>query len=113
VIEAGITGFIPQYVIRAPGYFARVDLANPLLRIAIEADSFAHHGTRESLRRDCRRYTSLAANGWLLLRYTWEDVMLDDFWVGDSLNRTIAGSAARRGRISSQAESLEIGAAHA
>ncbi|QNE22436.1 hypothetical protein F1D05_36740 [Kribbella qitaiheensis] len=96
VIEAGITGFIPQYVIRGPGFFARVDLGNPLLRIAIEADSFTHHATREALRRDCRRYTSLAANGWLLLRYSWEDVILDDSWVGDSLDRTITGSAARQ-----------------
>jgi len=96
VIEAGITGFIPQYVIRGRDFFARVDLANPLLRIAIEADSFAHHATREALRNDCRRYTSLAANGWLLLRYSWEDVILDDSWVGDSLDRTITGSAARQ-----------------
>lgn len=95
VIEAGITGFIPQYVVRDPDFFARVDLGNPLLRIAIEADSFAHHGTRESLRKDCRRYTSLAANGWLLLRYSWEDVILDDSWVGESLKRTITGSALR------------------
>ncbi len=103
VIDAGITGFIPQYVVRGPGFYARVDLADPLLRIAIEADSFAHHGTRESLRRDCRRYTSLAANGWLLLRYSWEDVMLDEFWVGDSLNRAVTGSADRHALVNAAA----------
>ncbi|WP_112248861.1 hypothetical protein [Kribbella monticola] len=94
VIDAGVSGFIPQYEVRGRAFFARVDLGNPLLRIAIEADSFAHHATRDSLRRDCRRYTSLAAEGWLLLRYSWEDVMLDDAWVGDSLGRTISGSRA-------------------
>jgi len=99
VIDAGITGFVPQYVVRGPGFYARVDLADPLLRIAIEADSFAHHGTRASLRRDCRRYTSLAANGWLLLRYSWEDVILDESWVGDSLSRAIAGSAGRQALV--------------
>jgi very-short-patch-repair endonuclease len=103
VIEAGIGGFVPQYVVRGPGLFARVDLADPLLRIAIEADSFAHHGTRGSLRKDCRRYTGLAANGWLLLRYCWEDVILDESWVGDTLRRAIEGSAARQLRIKTAA----------
>jgi very-short-patch-repair endonuclease len=103
VIEAGITGFVPQYVVRGLDFFARVDLADPRLRIAIEADSFAHHGTRDSLRKDCRRYTCLAASGWRLLRYSWEDVMLDDRWVGDSLQRTISGSADRSAFVKSAA----------
>lgn len=85
VIEAGIGGFVPQYRISGQSFAARVDLGNPLLRIAIEADSFAFHGTRGALRRDCRRYVNLAMCGWLLLRYSWEDVMLDEGWVGESL----------------------------
>jgi very-short-patch-repair endonuclease len=96
VIEAGFTGFVPQYKIRGGGFSARVDLANPLLRIVVEADSFAHHGTRAALRRDCRRYVGLAMRGWLLLRYSWEDVMLDRSWVGESLGAVIAGLAGRQ-----------------
>lgn len=96
VIEAGFTGFIPQYNISGDGFSARVDLANPFLRIVLEADSFAHHGTRGALRRDCRRYVNLAMRGWLLLRYSWEDVILDDDWVGESLGAVIAGRAARQ-----------------
>ncbi|MDX6241234.1 MAG: hypothetical protein QOG10_6058 [Kribbellaceae bacterium] len=85
LIEAGITGFIPQYTISGQGFSARVDLANPQLRIVLEADSFAFHGTRAALRKDCRRHVNLAMCGWLLLRYSWEDVMLDDDWVSESL----------------------------
>lgn len=44
------------------------------------------------IRRDCRRYVELAIRGWLLLRYSWEDVILDDAWVGTSL-----AAAVRRG----------------
>lgn len=85
VLDAGFTGFVPQYRIRDRSFYARVDLADPLLRIVLEADSFAHHGTRAALRRDCRRYVDLAIRGWLLLRYSWEDVILDETWVGTSL----------------------------
>jgi very-short-patch-repair endonuclease len=97
LIEAGITGFIPQYTISGDrGFTARVDLANPQLRIVLEADSFAFHGTRAALRKDCRRHVNLAMCGWLLLRYSWEDVMLDDDWVGESLTAIRGARAPRR-----------------
>jgi very-short-patch-repair endonuclease len=97
LIEAGITGFIPQYRISGDrGFTARVDLANPELRIVLEADSFAFHGTRSALRKDCRRHVNLAMCGWLLLRYSWEDVMLDDDWVGESLTAIRGVRAPRR-----------------
>jgi very-short-patch-repair endonuclease len=90
VLGAGFTGFVPQYRIRDRSFYARVDLADPTLRIVLEADSFAHHGTRQALRKDCRRYVELAIRGWILLRYSWEDVILDEPWVGTSLNALIA-----------------------
>jgi len=92
VMEAGIGGFVPQYKVKMKGFAARVDLGNPSRKIAVEADSFAHHGTRAALRTDCRRYVSLAMCGWLLLRYSWEDVMLDDDWVGESLTTVVDGT---------------------
>ena len=53
----------------------RVDLADVVRRIVIEADSFEHHGTRGALVRDCDRYNELVAAGWLVLRVPWEDAM--------------------------------------
>ncbi|HEY0694315.1 MAG TPA: DUF559 domain-containing protein [Kribbella sp.] len=91
LIEADITGFIPQHTISGQGSSARVDLANPQLRIVLEADSFAFHGTRPALRKDCRRHVNLAMCGWLLLRYFWEDVILNQDRVGESLDAVIRG----------------------
>ncbi|WP_433011931.1 type IV toxin-antitoxin system AbiEi family antitoxin domain-containing protein [Kribbella sp. CA-294648] len=87
LLEAGIDGFVPQWVIQDETFSARVDLADPVLELALEADSFAHHGTRAALARDCRRHTQLTVRGWRLLRFSWEDVMLDPGWVVDAVRR--------------------------
>lgn len=87
LLEAGIDGFVPQWVIQDETFSARVDLADPVLKLALEADSFAHHGTRAALARDCRRHTQLTIRGWRLLRFSWEDVMLDPEWVVDAVRR--------------------------
>lgn len=91
VIDAGFAGFVPQYQIRGRGFAARVDLADPVLRIVLEADSFAFHGTRKALHKDCRRYVGLAMCGWIFLRYSWEDVVLHEGWVGESLRTVVDG----------------------
>lgn len=103
VLDAGFTGFVPQTVIADDGYFARVDLAEQTRRIAVEADSFAHHASREALARDCRRYTNLAIRGWTLLRFSWEDVILDDHWVGFSLQQMMRGRPGPHGVLQSAA----------
>lgn len=65
----------PQVDIWGSGFIGRVDLADERLRIVIEADSFAWHGGRDQLASDCRRYNALVVHGWLVLRFSWEDVM--------------------------------------
>ena len=50
-------------------------------RLVLEADSFEWHGKRAALRRDCRRYNAIVAAGWVLLRFSWEDVMHDPDYV--------------------------------
>ncbi|WP_426242193.1 endonuclease domain-containing protein [Nocardioides sp. LHG3406-4] len=67
----------PQVPIRDGRFLGRPDLVDARLRMAIEADSFEWHGGRTALVRDARRYNALAVAGWLVLRFTWEDVMLD------------------------------------
>ena len=59
----------------------RPDLVDRRLHIVLEADSFEWHGDRAALRRDARRYDLLVANGWTVLRFSWEDVMHDQDWV--------------------------------
>ncbi len=81
LVEGGITQFVPQYQVRIGDFSARVDLGDPVSRVALEADSFAFHGSRQALGQDCRRYDELVRGGWLVLRFTWEDVMFDQEWV--------------------------------
>jgi very-short-patch-repair endonuclease len=81
LLDARICCFTPQIEIRDTSFFARVDLGDPLHRIALEADSFEHHGSPAALARDCRRYDELTVRGWLVLRFAWEQVMFDRSWV--------------------------------
>jgi very-short-patch-repair endonuclease len=71
----------PQLQIAEPGLFAIVDLGSEELRLAVEADGFEHHGTRQGLRKDCRRHTELAVFDWSSLRFAFEDVMGEPMWV--------------------------------
>lgn len=91
-IEAGGC-FEAQHRVRYDDFYARVDLGDGDLEIVLEAESFEFHGDQAALRRDCRRYTELGARGWLVLRFTWEQVMFDQDWV-----RRMIGKAVRRRR---------------
>jgi very-short-patch-repair endonuclease len=71
----------PQLEVSASGLFAVVDLGSEELRLAVEADGFEHHGTRQGLRKDCRRHTEMAVFDWSSLRFAFEDVMFEQPWV--------------------------------
>ena len=66
----------PQVPVFAADFLGRPDLVDEDLRIIIEADSFAWHGDRHALHRDALRYNAFVAHGWLVLRFSWEEVML-------------------------------------
>ena len=78
-IALGVPGLVvePQTRIRYDGFFARVDLADEGLRIVLEADSHEFHTERKAFDRDCRRYNGLVTRDWLVLRFTWEQVMFE------------------------------------
>jgi very-short-patch-repair endonuclease len=80
----------PQFQVAEPGLFATVDLADPVRKIALEAEGFEFHGTRAGLERDCRRYTELTIYGWRVLRYTWHDVMFRPAWVRWTIETLLA-----------------------
>lgn len=71
----------PQVVISSPRVWARPDLVDVERRIVVECESYEWHGDRKAFRRDCRRYTLLVADGWWVIRFTWEDVMFEPDWV--------------------------------
>lgn len=72
------------------GRTARVDLLDQRLGIVIECESLAHHGTKEALVRDVRRYTDLARLGFVVVRFTWGQVMRDPDYVRQALVDVVA-----------------------
>jgi very-short-patch-repair endonuclease len=86
----------PQHRIRYDDFYARVDLPDDALDIVLEADSFEFHGERAAMSRDCERYDELVARGWLVLRFTWEQVMLRPLWVAGVIERTVRRRRAER-----------------
>lgn len=60
---------------------AEIDFACEGLLIAIEVDGRAHHSDRRSFERDRARQNSLTLRGWLVLRFTWEQITRDPEWV--------------------------------
>lgn len=65
----------PQAEIVARDMVFHPDLVDERRRVAIEADSFEFHTSQEAHARDCVRYTALTVAGWLVLRFTWHQVM--------------------------------------
>jgi very-short-patch-repair endonuclease len=58
------------------GRIIRVDFAWPPCRFGLEADGAETHGNRRALVYDLRRQNLLVGDGWVILRFTWEDVHL-------------------------------------
>jgi very-short-patch-repair endonuclease len=86
----------PQSPLYGAGFLGRPDLVDRTLGIVLEADSFEWHGDRHALKRDARRYNLFAVNGWLVLRFTWEDVMLHPDDVRAVLVAAVAERTERR-----------------
>lgn len=85
-----VAGLEVEPQVSIPG-IGRVDLADRHLRIVIECDSFEFHSDRDALRKDIRRYTEAARRGWVVLRFTWEQVMSDQDYV-----RSVLADVVRR-----------------
>jgi very-short-patch-repair endonuclease len=63
-----------QYRVDLPGGPVRLDAAWPELKIAVEFDGAAFHGSPGARERDLRRDAALAALGWVVLRVGYRDV---------------------------------------
>jgi very-short-patch-repair endonuclease len=73
----------------------RCDLVDEQLRIVAEADSFEWHGKRAALRRDANRYNELVVADWMVLRFSWEDVMGEPKQVRQTLEQAVATAQLR------------------
>jgi very-short-patch-repair endonuclease len=60
-----------QLRVSLPRGHAVLDVAWPEARLAVELDGAAFHGSPEQRERDLRRDAALAAQGWLVLRFSY------------------------------------------
>lgn len=73
--RSGTGPWTPNLTVRGPqGEIAEIDFAHEGLRIAIEVDGRAFHSDRRSFERDRERQNWISLNGWLVLRFTWEQI---------------------------------------
>lgn len=74
--RSGTGPWIPNHPIRdaAGRVTAEIDFAHVGLRIAIEVDGRAFHSDRRSFEHDRWRQNALSVGGWLVLRFTWEQI---------------------------------------
>jgi Protein of unknown function (DUF559) len=89
-------GLVPeelQYaVMDDSGYVVAVgDLVWPSRRLIVEADGRLVHATPEALYHDRRRQNELAARGWTVIRFTWEDLSRPGYIV-NAVRRALAAA---------------------
>jgi len=96
LLEAGLDSFEPQVLVEHNGIRMRIDLGDRDSRIAVEAEGYQFHGSAADFAADCRRYDDLGAAGWLVLRFTYQQVLGDPAWVVDTVRQAIFR---RTGRI--------------
>lgn len=75
IVRAGLPEPVVQYEVREGGILlARVDLAYPDLRIAIEYEGDGHRTDKRQWRTDIRRQRDLEDRGWTVIRLTELDL---------------------------------------
>jgi very-short-patch-repair endonuclease len=93
-IEAGFD-VEPQVPIEVGDMTIHPDVVDRERRIVLEADSWEFHTGKDAHERDCWRYTILVCDGWLVLRFTWRQVMLQPEFVTACLERMVERTAQR------------------
>lgn len=75
--------------VRIPGVGAAVDFVLDGW-LVVEADGYEFHSDRKAYRKDRARLNALAAQGYVLLRFTWEDVRFRPGWVLEQVARVLS-----------------------
>jgi Protein of unknown function (DUF559) len=73
-------------------FVARVDLLYRAAKVVVEYDGDQHRVDRDQWVRDVRRLSELAANGYLVLRFTASDVLGRPAWVVATVRAALAAA---------------------
>ena len=92
-VRAGLAPEALQHEVRdnAGRVLARLDMAWPSVRLAVEADGREYHDDPDALYRDRHRANDVVLEGWRILRFTWADVLRRPEWVVAQIRRAITG----------------------
>jgi len=95
--RAGITGWVPNFVLRdSRGLpIAELDFAFPHLRLCVEIDGREAHSGAIAFERDRRRQNALVLDGWTVLRFTWHQIVHEPEWVIAQVRAAMAACAVR------------------
>ena len=83
------TQYRPKWLRKVNG---RVDLAYPEPRVIVEGDSQRWHGTPEAFQLDRRRDNLAQIAGWIILRFTWQDITERPEYVVYTVERALSRS---------------------
>ncbi len=100
ILDAGLPSPNPQVWVTLDGFGAvRLDLAYPLLKIAVEYDGEAWHSSAEQREADRRRRAALRDAGWLVIVVRKGDLAGEalDAWIG-KLSRAVHEREPQHGR---------------
>lgn len=81
------TQYRPKWLRRVNG---RVDVAYVEHRVIVEGDSQRWHGTPEAFQTDRIRDNLAQLAGWIILRFTWEDIVERPSYVVDTVRKALA-----------------------
>ena len=85
---------LPEPAMNAKVGRHEVDCYWPEHRLIVEADSFAHHGTRPAFERDRERDVELARSGYRVLRFTYRQATTRRGWLGDGIAAALSRAPA-------------------
>ncbi len=95
VLEERFAALVADHGLPVPALNARiegfeVDAVWHAQRLAVELDGYAHHHDQDTFQRDRTKANALALSGWIVLRFTHDDVTRRPRTVADSLARCLA-----------------------
>ncbi|MDP9397885.1 MAG: DUF559 domain-containing protein [Actinomycetota bacterium] len=87
---AGIVGWVAAYRLPSGG---ELDVAFPRHRLAIEVDGWAWHSDPTRFQRDRDKQNALMRAGWVVLRFTWHDLVERPQYVVATVRAALAVAA--------------------